>query len=235
MRVLATVCARGGSKRIKNKNIKNLNGKPLIFYTIDVLKKWGKADKIICSTDSKEIAEIANLYGAETPFMRPKELATDTARKLPVIQHAVKFCEKEYNTSYDIIIDMDPTAPIRKISDLENAMNKFLNSNADVLYSVCKARKSPYFNMVELDENGYAHISKPPKTEIFRLQDSPEVYEMNASIYIFDRDFLINTNSIHSGKAIVYVMDDVSSFDIDRDIDFQFIEFLLKKGVFKFD
>ena len=235
MRILATVCARRGSKGVENKNIRELNGKPLIFYTIDILKKWGKADKIVCSTDSKEIAEIANRYDVETPFIRPTELATDTIGKLSVIQHAVKFCEKEYNIRYDTIIDLDPTAPIRKVSDLDNAINKFLNSDADVLYSVCKARKSPYFNMVELDERGYAHLSKPLKNEITRRQDSPEVYDMNASIYLFDRDFLLTTNSIHSDKAVVYVMGDTSAFDIDREIDFKFIEFLLEKGVFKFD
>ena len=235
MKIIGTVCARGGSKGLPKKNIMHLAGKPLIAYTIEVALKWKKIDKLIISTDDNEIAKISTEYGAEVPFMRPAELATDTADKLPVLQHAVKFCEKEYNTGYDVVVDLDPTAPLRKISDLDNALNKFLNSDADVLYSVCRARKSPYFNMVELDENGYAHLSKPLKNKIARRQDSPEVYDMNASIYIFNRDFLLTADSIHSGKAVVYVMDDISAFDIDRKIDFQFIEFLLKKGVFIFD
>lgn len=235
MKILATICARKGSKRLKNKNIKNLNGKPLIFYTINTLKKWGKADRIICSTDSKEIAEVAVKYGAEVPFMRPVKLATDQASKLSVLQHAVKVCEKLYNTSYSIILDLDPTAPIRKTSDLDNALNSFLTKKPDVLYSVCKARRSPYFNMVELNDKGYAHLSKSLKKEIYRSQDSPSVYDMNASIYIYKRDFLIEASSVHSGKAIVYIMDDISAFDIDREIDFTFIEFLLEKGVFKID
>lgn len=232
MKIIGTICARGGSKGLPKKNIMHLAGKPLIAYTIEVALKWKKMDKLIISTDDNEIAKISTEYGAEVPFMRPAELATDTADKLPVIQHAVKFCEKKYNTGYDVVVDLDPTAPLRKISDLDNALNKFLNSDADVLYSVCRARKSPYFNMVELDENGYAHLSKPLKNKIVRRQDSPEVYDMNASIYIFNRDFLFTADSIHSGKAVVYVMDDISAFDIDREIDFQFIEFLLKKGVF---
>jgi len=232
MKIIGTICARGGSKGLPKKNIMPLAGKPLIAYTIEVALKWKKMDKLIVSTDNEEIANISKKYGADTPFMRPAELATDDAGKLPVLQHAVKFCEKEYNTRYDAIVDLDPTAPLRKISDLDNALNKFLNSDADVLYSVCRARKSPYFNMVELDENGYAHLSKPLKNKIARRQDSPEVYDMNASIYIFNRDFLLTADSIHSGKAIVYVMDDISAFDIDREVDFQFIEFLLEKGVF---
>lgn len=235
MKIIGTICARGGSKGVPKKNIRKLAGKPLIAYTIETALKWNKLDKVIVSTEDKEIAKISKEYGAEIPFMRPAELAADTAAKLSVIQHAVKFCEKEYNTKYDVIVDLDPTAPIRKISDLDNALNKFLNSDADVLYSVCRARRSPYFNMAELDENSYAHLSKPLKKEIIRRQDSPEVYDMNASIYIFRRVFLLTTDSIHSGKSIIYVMDDISAFDIDREIDFQFIEFLLEKGVFKFD
>lgn len=235
MKIIGTVCARGGSKGLPKKNIMPLAGKPLIAYTIEVALKWKKIDKLIISTDDNEIAKISTEYGAEIPFMRPAELATDTADKLPVIQHAVKFCEKKYNTGYDVVVDLDPTSPLRKISDLDNALNKFLNSDADVLYSVCRARKSPYFNMVELDENGYAHLSKSLKNKILRRQDSPEVYDMNASIYIFNRDFLLTADSIHSGKSIGYVMDDISAFDIDREIDFQFIEFLLKTGVFRFD
>ena len=235
MKIIGTICARGGSKGLPKKNIMPLAGKPLIAYTIEVALKWKKMDKLIVSTDNEEIANISKKYGADTPFMRPAELATDDAGKLPVLQHAVKFCEKEYNTRYDAIVDLDPTSPLRKISDLDNALNKFLNSDADVLYSVCRARKSPYFNMVELDENGYAHLSKPLKNRIVRRQDSPDVYDMNASIYIFKRDFLLTADSIHSGKAVVYVMDDISAFDIDREIDFQFIEFLLEREVFRFD
>lgn len=235
MQIIATVCARGGSKRLPRKNIKDLAGKPLIAYTIEVALKCKRVIRVIVSTDDEDIVKISKQYGAEVPFIRPKSLATDTIGKLPVIQNAVEFCEKEYNTGIDVIIDLDPTAPIRKVTDLDQALNKFLESDADVLYSVCMARKSPYFNMVELDGNGYAHLSKPLNTKIVRRQDSPTVYDMNASIYIFNRDFLLTTNSIHSGKAIVYVMDDISGFDIDRDIDFQFIEFLLEKGVFEFD
>ncbi|MBU4189570.1 MAG: acylneuraminate cytidylyltransferase family protein [Candidatus Thermoplasmatota archaeon] len=235
MKILGTICARGGSKGLPKKNIMPLAGKPLIAYTINIALKWEKMDKLIVSTDNEEIANVSKKYGVDAPFMRPAELATDTADKLPVIQHAVKFCEKKYNTGYDVVVDLDPTAPLRKISDLDKALNRFLNSDADVLYSVCRARKSPYFNMVELDENGYAHLSKPLKNKIIRRQDSPEVYDMNASIYIYNRDFLLAADSIHSGKAIVYVMDDISAFDIDREIDFQFIEFLLEREVFRFD
>lgn len=235
MKILGTICARGGSKGVKNKNIRNLDGKPLIYYTIAVLKRWGKADKIICSTDSPEIAQIANYYGAETPFLRPRELATDTAPKIPVIQHALRFCEEEYNTSYDIVLDLDPTAPIRSPRDLDRALNEFVRTNAKVLYSVTEAKKNPYFNMVEISADGNAHLSKVLEKEYFRRQDAPKVYSINGSIYIYDRNHLIDAKSLHCDRERIYIMDEISSVDIDREIDFEFIEFLLKSGLFRFE
>jgi len=232
MKILGTICARGGSKGVKDKNIRELAGKPLIAHTIEYFKKWGKANRIVCSTDSEKIANIARQFGAEIPCMRPKELATDNAFKLHVIQHIVKFCE-EQDGKYDIIVDLDPTAPLRKQKFLDEALKKFLESNANNLYSVCRARKNPYFNMVELDENGYAHLCK--KSNVVRRQDAATVYELNASIYIYNRDFLLHTNTLHSDKTIIYEMPDIASIDIDSEIDFLFVEFLLKNGVFKFD
>ena len=233
MKILGTICARGGSKGVKNKNIKELHGKPLIAYTIEYLKKWGKADRIICSTDSKEIAYIAIEYGAEVPFMRPEGLATDVASKLSVLKHVVDFCEKQENTRYDIIVDLDPTSPIRKQKFIGEAFREFLEKDADNLYSATRAHKNPYFNMVELDESGYAKLCK--KSNIVRRQDAPVVYSINASIYIYKRDFLMKTNTLHSNKTIIYEMPDIASTDIDREIDFKFVEFLLEKEVFKFD
>lgn len=233
MKILGTICARGKSKGVKNKNIRELAGKPLIAYTIEYFKKWKKAGRIVCSTDSERIAEVAKKYGAEVPFMRPAELATDNASKLHVLQHIVKFCEKQENTKYDIIVDLDPTAPLRKQKFLETAFEKFVKSDANNLYSVSRARKNPYFNMVELDKNGYAHLCK--ESDVVRRQDAIPVYELNASIYIYNRDFLQRTNTLHSDKTIIYEMPDLASIDIDNEIDFLFAEFLLKNEVFKFD
>ena len=233
MKILATICARGGSKGIKDKNIKELDGKPLIAYTIEYLKEWGKADRIVCSTDSDKIAEVAKKYGAEIPVRRPDPLADDNAWKVDVIKHIHAFCEKQDNTQYDIVVDLDPTSPLRKKNHLTEAIEKFKKVDADNLYSVTKARKNPYFNMVELDENGYSHLCK--KSDVVSRQTASKVYEMNASIYIYKRDFLINTKSIHSDKTIIYEMPDISSVDIDTELDFDYVEYLLKKGVFKFD
>lgn len=235
MNILGIICARGGSKGVPNKNIRNLVGKPLIAYTISTMRKWGRASKIITSTDSPKIAKIANEYGAETPFLRPKKLATDVAPKIPVIQHALKFCEKHYKTKFDIIIDLDPTAPLRTVNDLEKGLEQFIQTKPQVLYSVTTAKKNPYFNMVELDEQGNAHLSKRIESEYFRRQDAPTVYEINGSFYIFDRNHLITAKGLHCERERVYVMDEIASVDIDREIDFKFIEFLLESGYFQFD
>jgi len=233
MKILGTICARAGSKGLKNKNIRELAGKPLIAYTIEYLSNWRDADRIVCSTDSEKIAEIAKKYGAEIPYIRPAELASDKTSKLQVLQHLVNFCEKQNKIKYDIIVDLDPTAPLRKKRYLEESFKKFIESDAYNLYSVCKSKKNPYFNMVEVDKLGYAHLCK--QSDVVRRQDAPAVFEMNASIYIYKRDFLLNTNTLHSDKTIIYEMPDIASFDIDNEIDFLFIEFLLKNEVFKFD
>jgi len=233
MKILGTICARGGSKGVQNKNIRELAGKPLIAYTIEYFKKWGKADRIACSTDSKKIAEVAKKYGAEIPYMRPAELASDNSSKLHVLQHLINFCEKQDNIKYDIIVDLDPTAPLRKKSFLEEAFKKFIDNDAYSLYSVCRARKNPYFNMVEVDEKDYAHLCK--QSNVVCRQDATAVFEMNASIYIYKHDFLLQTNTIHSNKTIIYEMPEITSIDINTELDFLIIEFLIKNGVFKFD
>ncbi len=234
MKILGTICARGGSKGIKNKNIRLLNNKPLIAYSIEALKSWGKADRIICSTDSDEIQKIARQYGAETPFKRPAELATDTAGKLDVIKHLVNFCENQDKLKYDYIVDLDPTSPLRSIKDIEESFSNIQKSDSDLIFSVYEAHKNPYFNMVELDNLGYAHLCKSLSKTILTRQKAPKVYSMNASIYIYKRDFLINTSSLFAGKCIIHEMP-TYSIDIDDQSDFDFIEYLIHKGGFKFD
>ncbi len=235
MKILGTICARGGSKGVPGKNIKMLNGKPLIAYTVEQALKWDKLDKLIVSTDDEEIAGVARQYGAEVPFIRPKELAADNTGKLEVIRHAVKYLE-DRGEVFDIVIDMDATAPLRKIEDLEGALNVFLQNDADNVYTVCEAHKNPYFNMVELDIDDKARLSKTcGEGQIFSRQTAPKVYDMNASIYIYKKDFLLRTKTIHSDNTMVYIMPQERSIDIDTPLDFKFVEFLLKEGVVDID
>jgi len=189
--ILCTICARGGSKGLKDKNIRPLLKKPLIAYTIKQALSWGKAKRIVVSTDSKKIANIAKRYGAEIPFMRPKKLATDKAPKLFSVRHALVESERFFREKYDIIVDLDVTAPVRKIKDLDNCLNVFIEKKPKTLFSVVKARRNPYFNMVERKEDGFVKLCKELPGEIVRRQAVPEVYSMNASIYFYSREFLL--------------------------------------------
>lgn len=231
--LLITVCARGGSKGVKGKNIRKLAGYPLIYYTIKQAKEWGKGEHIVVSTDSPEIASVAKRYGVEIPFLRPKKFASDTAPKSEAIRHALLESEKFFKKTFDCVVDLDVTAPIRKIEDLENAFQLFLKKNSKTLFSVVKSARNPYFNMVEEDKDGRVHLSK--KGNFARRQDAPKVYDMNASIYIYRRDYLLNekNKSPISDDSYVYVMDEISRHDIDSEIDFKFIEFLVKEKVIK--
>ena len=232
-KILITICARCNSKGVKNKNIRLLNGRPLIYYTIKQAMDWGKSEHIIVSTDSEEIAEIAKEYGAEVPFIRASDLARDNSAKIPVIRHALGESERIYEKKFEIIIDLDVTSPIRKTSDLDMALELFLEKNPNVLYSVVPANKNPYFNMVEIDKHGKAFISKISDHPFYRRQDAPKVYNMNASIYIYDREFIINkeNNSPQSDNSIAHIMNEFSGVDIDNELDFKYIEFLIKEGL----
>lgn len=234
-KILCVIAARGGSKGLPNKNIKALGGKPLIAYTIQQARRWGKATDIVCSTDSEKIAKIAKRYGAETPFLRSRDLAGDGVPKLEVIRDALFRCENIYKRVYDIIVDLDITAPIRKVSDLDNCLRLFRKKRPKTLFSVVRSRKNPYFNMVEEKKNGKVALCKTIRKPVFARQAAPLVYDMNASIYFYRRDYLAdNKNSaVISDNSIVYVMDEISDTDIDSKTDFEYIEFLIKEGMWK--
>lgn len=234
VRILVTICARGGSKGVKNKNIRDLCGLPLIAYTILQAKRWGKAARIVCSTDSEDIASIARKYGADVPFMRPPELATDTVGKLNVIKHALIEMERITGEKYNIVVDLDATAPIREISDIDGALDLFRKMQPKTVFSVTPCRKNPYFNVVEEGNDRYVHVVKSIGTILSR-QDAPKVYDMNASIYVYDREYLMDsaTRSAISDRSLVWEMGEMSSVDVDTEMDFQFIEFLVSKGLVK--
>ena len=228
--ILCTICARGGSKGVKNKNIKELNGKPLIAYTIEQAKDSNLFEHIVISTDSDDIANIAKKYGAEVFFKRSSEMASDTAGKLDVIRDAFKRSEEYYNRTFDYLIDLDATAPLRSVEDIIDSFNQFKENNNDNLITAMPSRRSPYFNLVEQDENGKVYLSKKLDNKIIRRQDAPKSYDMNASIYIWKRDIILNENSIFLEKTGLYVMPEERSIDIDTEFDFKFVDFLMKEN-----
>ncbi len=228
--VLCTICARGGSKGVKNKNITPLNGKPLIAYSIEQAKKSELFDHIVISTDHDGIAEIAVEYGGEVFFKRSAEMASDTAGKLDVIRDAFLKSEEFYSKQYDYLIDLDATAPLRSVEDIKNSFTQFLKNNNDNLITAMPSRRSPYFNLVEVDADGRVGLSKKLSDGVIRRQDAPKSYDMNASIYIWKRDVILNSNTIFMNNTGLYVMPEERSIDIDTPLDFEFVEFLMSKN-----
>lgn len=237
MNILITICARDGSKGIPNKNIKPLNGIPLIAYTIKTGLQFAEkynADFSL-STDSEEIRTVAAKYGILSNYQRPVELASDTAGKISVIKHLMDFEEKGRRKHYDFIIDMDVTSPLRNLNDLECAFIQLQkHHNALNIFSVSPANRNPYFNMVEIMDNGYVRVVKN-FGEIKSRQDVPKVFDMNASFYIFKKDFFKEGWEIATtDRSLAYIVPHIC-FDIDHPIDFIFMEILLKKRLLDFE
>jgi len=228
-KILCTICARGGSKGVKNKNIKPINNKPLIAYTIEQAKQSELFDHIVISTDSDDIAKIAKEYGAEVFFKRDEQIASDTAGKLDVIKDAFIRSEEYYDKEYDYLIDLDATAPLRNVDDIINSFNQFMQNNNDNLITAMPSRRSPYFNLVEVDQHGKVNLSKKLPNSIDRRQDAPISFDMNASIYIWKRDVILNEKSLFLDNTGLYVMPENRSIHIDTELDYKFVEFLMKE------
>jgi len=229
MRILCTVCARAGSKGVANKNLRLINSKPLIVYSIEQALATGLFEQIAVSSDSEEIRQVALKSGATFAVDRPKELASDTAPKLPAIRHCARTAEKEFG-NFDVIIDLDATAPLRNPADIVGALDLLTSTNADNVITGTPAHRSPYFNLVETDKNGVVHLSKQPPTKIDRRQDSPECFDMNASIYVWRREALMNNESLFTPNTRLFVMPRERSFDIDSQSDFEMVEWMMSKG-----
>ena len=225
--IISTICARGGSKGVPNKNIRLLKGKPLITYTIETALACDLINTVVVSTDSKDIAEVAIQCGAAAPFLRPAEFSTDFVPKFPAIKHAVQFIEDLNQKKYDIIVDLDPTSPLRTVDDINDCLRLLMEEETDAVITACEAIKNPYFNMVELNDSGYAFLSKAARYPVHRRQDAPKVYSMNASIYAMWRDVFMERMTFLTNRTRLYVMPEERSIDIDREIDFEFVEFLM--------
>lgn len=231
MEILVTICGRGGSKGIPGKNIKELNGRPLIEYTIMHANSFAenKQADIALSTDDSEILNIANECGLKTDYKRPDYLATDKAGKIEVLNDVLLFYEDKKQKHYDVILDLDITSPLRTIKDLNEGLEKLLqNPDAINLFSVSKPHKNPYFNVVEVAEDGYVKLVKP--SEVRSRQSAPKVYDMNASFYFYrSKFFKEGYKSAITPRSLFYLMDHIC-FDLDEPLDFDIMEYLLSKN-----
>jgi len=225
--VLIIIPARGGSKGIPHKNIKPLNGKPLIYYAIDTARAITTGDNICVSTDDTEIKSVVEAYGLNVPFLRPDELATDTAGTYEVLQHALDYYEKQ-GKLYKAVLLLQTTSPFRTAEQVKEALSLYDKSDADMVVSVKECPANPYYNVFEEDESGYLHVCKGDGN-IFRRQDAPKVYEYNGAIYIMDAHTLKRTHMHKMQHRVKYVMDAKSSFDLDTMQDWEQAEIMIKK------
>lgn len=222
---LCTICARGGSQGVPGKNIRPLLGKPLIAWTIEQALTCPEIDAVYVSTDSEVIADVARRAGARVPFLRPPELATATAAKMPVIRHLVEWVETNEG-GYDRVVDLDPTSPLRDSADIQACLN-MLDADTDVVITAYESDKNPYFNMVEYRPDGSVGLVKPPVTEVAGRQGAPKVFAMNASIYAWHRHSL--SKGLWNGRVKLHVMPRERSVDIDSPLDFKIVELLMQE------
>lgn len=229
---LITICGRAGSKGFASKNLKNFLGKPLVYYSLvaafdfkEKANQKGQNVDICLNTDSLELIEIVKKRYPEVDIIhRPKELAGDYVAKLKVWQHSCEVMEQNKGVCYDYVIDLDITSPLRKINDLSDAFQmKADRVDSEMVFSVCESRRNPYFNMVKQVGD---YVEKVIPSEFVSRQQSPELFDMNASIYVFDAAFLRENQSgmLFEAKCVAYIMDDTGILDIDSEHDFQLMQ-----------
>ena len=229
MKYIVLICARGGSKGLPGKNIKPLNGIPLIGWSINIAKQIDRISRIIVSTDSEEIAKVALEYGAEVPFIRPKELAQDDSPEWLTWRHAVNYMKESDDKDVNAIVALPVTAPLRSIGDVNACIDLFESEDVDSVITVSKASRSPYFNMT-VNNNGYTELVISPKSQVTRRQDAPEVFDMTTVAYVVNTDFIKNYNGIFEGKVKSVVIPQERSIDIDTLLDFKIAECLVLNG-----
>lgn len=225
--ILVLIPARGGSKGVPRKNIRLLLDKPLIAYTIETALEIDFLDKVIVSTDDLEIAQISREYGAEIPFLRPYELATDEARSIDVILHVMDWMEKEHG-AFNLILLLQPTSPFRNREDIKAALDIFFEKNAKAVVSVCEAEHSPlWMNTLNDDLNMKDFIRKDILNK--NRQELGKYYRINGAIYIAEWDYLKQNKTFFGDKTYAYIMPKERSIDIDTEMDFKFAEFLINR------
>jgi CMP-N-acetylneuraminic acid synthetase len=227
MSVLAVIPARGGSKGIPRKNIHPLRGKPLIAWTIEEALAVPEISRLICSTDDPEIAEIAESYGCDVPFLRPASLAGDTVSGIAVLLHAIEFCRSQ-GENYDLLLNLQCTSPLRRATDIREALQLFVADEQAVnMVSVCQAEHSPFW-MYTLDRSGRMKPLLTTENSGERRQELPSTYRLNGALYLAKIESFIRTQSFKEPAPRAYIMPVERSVDVDEQRDLQFIEFLLE-------
>lgn len=229
-KIPAFIFARGGSKGLKNKNIKEFNSRPLIYWTIKELKKSKLVDKIFVSTDSKKIKKIAESFGATVPFLRPKKLSLDKSPEILAWKHALEFLKKK-NEMPKIFFSCPVTSPLRKANDIDAMIKLFYLSKADTVVGVTNSHRSPYFNMMKEKKNKSLSIIIKKSKQIYNRQECPKTFDLTTFGFIVKTKNIFSKKSIFDGNVKGYEVNKNISIDIDDLFDFKFAEYLMKNNV----
>ena len=230
-KILCTICARKGSKGLKNKNLLKLLGKPLIHHTLDQAKEIKLLTKIVVSSNSNKILNISKKK-SDYQIKRPELLSNDYSSKVDAIRHALLMSEKKFKIVFDIVVDLDVTSPLRSIRDIHNALDVFFKKNPGNLVSGHEARRNPYFNQI-MYKKSYLDVVCKSKKRIVRRQDAPKIYDLNASIYIWNRKNLLSSKNLINKKTIFFQMPYSRSIDIDDKLDLIMVKHVLKNNLNK--
>lgn len=225
-RILGFIPARAGSKGVPGKNIKMLAGKPLISHTIETALASNVFDCLLVSTDGEDIARVAREAGAEVPFRRPAELATDTAKGMDVLQHAMEWCEKQ-GRQFNWTMTLQPTSPLRSSEDILNACKLMIQYRAKAIVSVCEVDHHPWWNNTLPEDMCMEHFIRPEILNLNR-QSLPKYYRLNGAIYLAEWKFIRQKKSWYGKYTYAYVMPRERSVDIDTALDFALAETLLR-------
>ena len=226
--ITALICARGGSKGLPGKNTRSLAGKPLIEYAINTALECPEIDSVMVSTDDDNIAQIAEIAGAEVPFIRPAEISSDTAPEWLVWQHTLSFLTAR-GTSPDRLVVLPATAPLRRTVDVTSAIALSYEDGCDGVISVTDAHRNPCFNMVSMNDDHFVSLAMPLENNLHRRQDAPEFFDVTTVVYAMRPDYVRSASSLFEGNIKAIKVPLQSAVDIDTLQDFEFAEFLLSR------
>jgi CMP-N,N'-diacetyllegionaminic acid synthase len=226
---ICTITVRAGSRGVPGKNWRPLAGVPLFGHSVRQAAESKLFDNVVVTSDASEVLATARDFGATDVVERPPELASDTAGKVPAIVHAVLEIEERTGSRFSTVVDLDATSPLRIASDIVGAVDLLELEGLESVITGSEARRSPYFNLVEVDQKtGVASVSKATATKILRRQDAPRTFDMNASIYVWNRDALIASPVVFFPTTKLYEMPPERSHDIDSELDFQIVNWLME-------
>ncbi|KEI06370.1 acylneuraminate cytidylyltransferase family protein [Clostridium botulinum] len=226
-KILAIIPARGGSKGIHHKNIMKICNKPLIVYSIEAANESKYIDYTLVSTDDEAIKNVSLEYGAEVPFLRPKEISDDKAKSIDVVLHAIDYLKK-YNKEFDYAVLLQPTSPLRTIEDIDKGIENIINSNNDSLISICECDENPV--LMRTIENNKLNTIFEFKGDNLRRQELPKFYIFNGALYINKVDMLVNEKAFVNEDTMPFIMDRYKSIDIDNMLDAKIVELILKEN-----